>query len=143
MQSSSSGVQRPDLPQWKPFWLAIGVAVAVALGLWFFLVRPEQAYRGLVRKYPVGTRAETILPDPSSPGTLHLTRIIDRAGFTNIFVADLRGNIVAETNAVGGIRLAAFDDNNIKTNEIVFLDGQPYATNRVIADEHGWPLVTF
>jgi len=55
--------------------------------------------------------------------------IVDRLGNTNVLAYDARGNLIATTNAVGGIVLKGYDDNNKNTNEVVFLNGQPYATN--------------
>src|SRR5258706_7311664 len=37
----------------------------------------------------------------------------------------------------------AYDDNNYKINDISFLNGLPYATNRYIVTTNGLPLVTF
>ena len=53
-----------------------------------------------------------------------------RLGYTNIFAYDFRGNVTATTNAVGGITLMGYDELDNKTNEVLFLDGAPYATNR-------------
>jgi hypothetical protein len=48
------------------------------------------------------------------------------------------------TNARGGINLSAYDDNNNKTNEIAYLNGAPYATNRFVFDPtNGFLLATF
>jgi len=61
--------------------------------------------------------------------------VVDRLNNTNSYVYDLQGNIVAETNALGQIKLMAYDGNNNKTTEVCFLDGQPYATNRWFYDQ--------
>ncbi len=71
-----------------------------------------------------GKRVEFI---HSISNRLELT--IDRMGNTNTVAFDTRGNITATTNALGGISLMAYDEDNNRTNEIVFLNGQPYATN--------------
>ena len=55
--------------------------------------------------------------------------VVDRLGHTNTFVYDERGNVTAITNALGGVSLMAYDDWGHKTNEVVFLNGAPYATN--------------
>jgi RHS repeat-associated protein len=76
-------------------------------------------------------------------GTTNVVEItIDRRGFTNSFAADARGNVIASTNAIGGITTAQYDDNNNKTNEVLFLNGQPYATNRAVFTNN-WPLITW
>ena len=59
---------------------------------------------------------------------------IDPLGHTNAFVYDNQGNVTAQTNALGQIKTMAYDANNNKTNEITFLNGQPYATNKYAYD---------
>jgi RHS repeat-associated protein len=68
--------------------------------------------------------------------------IVDRLGRTNTFVYDLRGNVTGQTNALGQVTLMAYDDNNNKTNEIVYLNGQPYATNRFAYDANNFLVGT-
>ena len=53
---------------------------------------------------------------------------------TNTYVYDLRGNVTATTNALGGVTKMAYDVNNNKTTNTVFLNGQPYATSSYIYD---------
>ncbi len=65
---------------------------------------------------------------------LHNTRnraevVVDQLNPTNTFVYDFHGNVIAATNALNQVTLMAYDDNNNKTNEIVYQNGQPYATN--------------
>ncbi len=56
----------------------------------------------------------------------HLERVIDRLANTNTFTYDLRGNVIATTNALQQITTMLYDDFNNKTNEVVYLNGQPY-----------------
>jgi RHS repeat-associated protein len=72
-----------------------------------------------------------------------LELIVDPIGRTNTFVYDPRGNVTATTNALAGVTLMAYDDWNNKTNEVVFLNGQPYATNRFQFDTNGFPMATY
>jgi YD repeat-containing protein len=44
--------------------------------------------------------------------TNSVERVIDRLGFTNSVGYDSRGNVIATTNAIGGVTLSAFDDLN-------------------------------
>ena len=55
----------------------------------------------------------------SNNSTNNTETIIDRLGHTNVCVYDLRGNVIAETNALGQVTLKAYDSNNNKTNQIV------------------------
>ena len=56
--------------------------------------------------------------------------VIDRLGRTNTAVYDTRGNVTAgTTNAPQPGRVNSFNGNNNKTNQVVFANGQPYATN--------------
>jgi YD repeat-containing protein len=55
--------------------------------------------------------------------------VVDRLGHTNVLVYDSRGNITSQTNVIGQVTTMAYDDNNNKTNEVTYLNGQPYATN--------------
>ena len=66
--------------------------------------------------------------------------VIDRLGHTNIFAYDQRGNVTATTNALGGITTMGYDENNNKTNEVAFLNGAPYATNRYGYSSKGFLL---
>ncbi len=61
-------------------------------------------------------------------------RVIDRLGNTNTFVYDTRGNVIITTNAVGMVSTNGYDGYDNKTNEVVFLNNQPYATNRFVYD---------
>jgi RHS repeat-associated protein len=61
--------------------------------------------------------------------------VIDRLGHTNTYVYDTRGNVTAQTNALGQVMLMAYDGNNNKTNEVTYLNGQPYATNSYVYDD--------
>lgn len=72
----------------------------------------------------------------------NLERVIDRNGHTNVFVYDSRGNVTATTNAVGQITTMRYDEFNQKTNEVLFLDGQPYATNISVLSEKGFLLAS-
>ncbi len=59
--------------------------------------------------------------------------VVDRLNHTNTYVYDLQGNVVAQTNALGQVATMSYDDNNNKTNEVVYLsNGQPYATNSYV-----------
>ena len=49
--------------------------------------------------------------------------VIDRLGKTNTYVYDLRGNVLAQTNALNQVTTMAYDANNNKTNEVTFLNG--------------------
>ena len=60
--------------------------------------------------------------------------VIDRLGNTNTYVYDLRGNVIAQTNALNQVTTMAYDDNNNKTNEVTFLGSSPYATNSSVYD---------
>ena len=60
--------------------------------------------------------------------------VIDRMGRTNTAVYDTRGNVTATTNALNQVVLMAYDGNNNKTNQVVFANGQPYATNNFAYD---------
>jgi len=60
--------------------------------------------------------------------------IIDRLGYTNTYVYDLRGNVICQTNQAGQITTMAYDANNNKTNEVVYLNNLPYATNNYAYD---------
>ena len=53
--------------------------------------------------------------------TNSLERVNDRLGNTNTFLYDPRGNVTATTNALGGVSLMAYDDENKKTNEVLGL----------------------
>jgi len=66
--------------------------------------------------------------------TNNMDVIIDRNGFTNTYVYDLRGNVIAQTNQLGQITEMAYDANNNKTNVVTFLGSQPYATNSYLYD---------
>src|SRR5258706_6836900 len=69
--------------------------------------------------------------------------VVDRLGRTNTFVYDTRGNVTAQTNALGQVTAMAYDESNKKTNEVVFLNGRPYATNSTVYDTVlNVPLVT-
>ena len=68
--------------------------------------------------------------------------IIDRLGHTNVFVYDLRGNVTAQTNALSQVTLMAYDDTNNKTNDVVYLDNQPYSTNSYVYDANNFLLGT-
>jgi YD repeat-containing protein len=46
----------------------------------------------------------------------------------------LNGNVIAQTNALGQVTTMAYDQNNNKTNQIVWLGNQPYATNSYLYD---------
>jgi RHS repeat-associated protein len=70
-------------------------------------------------------------------------KVIDRLGRTNIFAYDLRGNVTATTNALGGITTMLYDVNNNKTNEVAYLNGQPYATNCWLFDTNNLLLVSY
>jgi len=56
--------------------------------------------------------------------------VTDRLGNTNSFGYDLKGNVTAMTNALSQVVTNGYDDFNNKTNDVVFFNGQPYATNR-------------
>ena len=58
-----------------------------------------------------------------------MERVIDRLGHTNTYVYDLHGNVTAITNALNQVMTMAYDANNNKTNDVTYLNGQPYATN--------------
>ncbi len=60
--------------------------------------------------------------------------VIDRLGRTNTAVYDTRGNVTATTNALNQVVLMGYDGNNNKTNQVVFANGQPYATNNFAYD---------
>jgi YD repeat-containing protein len=60
----------------------------------------------------------------------NLEVVVDRLGHTNFFAYDLRGNVTATTNALGGIRTMGYDEDSNQTNEVAYLNGAPYATNR-------------
>jgi RHS repeat-associated protein len=60
--------------------------------------------------------------------------VTDRLGNTNSFAYDTRGNVTATTNALNQVTTMAYDDFNNKTNDVVFLNGQPYATNHYVYD---------
>lgn len=66
--------------------------------------------------------------------TNNMEVIIDRLGYTNTYVYDQRGNVIAQTNQLGQVTTMAYDVNNNKTNEVMFLNGQPYATNSYLFD---------
>jgi YD repeat-containing protein len=68
--------------------------------------------------------------------TNNMEVVIDRLGHTNTYVYDLRGNVTAHTNALGQVMLMAYDANNNKTNEVTYLNGQPYATNNYVYDSN-------
>jgi len=72
--------------------------------------------------------------------TNNMDVIIDRLDNTNTYVYDLRGNITAQTNQLGQITLMAYDGNNNKTNEVMFLGAQPYATNSYVYDANNLML---
>jgi RHS repeat-associated protein len=74
--------------------------------------------------------------------TNRIERVIDRLGHTNTVAYDLRGNVTATTNALGGIVTSVYDDLNNKTNEITYLAGQPYATNQSQFDGNGFLLAS-
>ena len=74
--------------------------------------------------------------------TNRLEVVIDRLGRTNISAYDLRGNVTATTNALGGVTLRAYDDNNNPTNEVVYLNGAPYATNQAVFSPEGFVLAS-
>ncbi len=56
--------------------------------------------------------------------------VIDRLGRTNAFAYDLHGNVTDTTNALGQITKMGYDSFDNKTNDIVYLSGSAYATNR-------------
>lgn len=60
--------------------------------------------------------------------------IVDRNNHTNTYVYDLRGNVTAQTNQLGEITTMAYDGNNNKTNQVVYMGNQPYATNNYVYD---------
>jgi RHS repeat-associated protein len=60
--------------------------------------------------------------------------IIDRLNYTNTYVYDARGNIIAQTNQLGQVTTMAYDANNNKTQQVEFLNGAPYATNSYVYD---------
>ena len=64
----------------------------------------------------------------------NLEMIVDPLGRTNTFSYDSSGNIIAQTNALNQVTLMAYDANNNKTNQVVFANGQPYATNNYAHD---------
>jgi RHS repeat-associated protein len=64
--------------------------------------------------------------------TNNLEVVIDRLNRTNSYVYDLCGNVIAQTNALGQITTMTYDGNNNKTNEVAYLNGQPYATNNYV-----------
>jgi RHS repeat-associated protein len=64
--------------------------------------------------------------------------VIDALNRTNILAYDLRGNVTATTNALGGVTLREFDENNNKTNEVVYQNGVPYATNQAVFSAEGF-----
>ncbi len=69
--------------------------------------------------------------------------VIDRLGNTNSYVYDPRGNVIAQTNALGQVATMAYDANNNKTNSVVFLfNGQPYATNSYLYDDNNLLLAS-
>ncbi len=72
--------------------------------------------------------------------TNNMDVIIDRLGYTNTYVYDPLGNIIAQTNQLGQITLLAYDSNNNKTNTVMFLNGQPYATNSYVYDTNNMML---
>jgi YD repeat-containing protein len=51
--------------------------------------------------------------------------------------------VIATTNALGHVTLMNYDSSNNKTNEIVFLDGQAYATNRFEYTNDGLVSVSY
>ena len=74
--------------------------------------------------------------------TNRLEVVIDRLGRTNSFLYDLRGNVLAQTDALNQITTMAYDGNNNKTNSVVYLNGQPYATNAYFYDTNNLLLLT-
>jgi RHS repeat-associated protein len=74
--------------------------------------------------------------------TNRLEVVIDRLGHTNISAYDLRGNVIATTNALNGITLRGYDDNNNPTNEVMYLNGVPYATNQAVFSPDGFLLAS-
>jgi RHS repeat-associated protein len=68
--------------------------------------------------------------------------IIDRNKNANTYVYDLRGNVTAQTNQVGQITTMAYDANNNKTNEVMYLNGAPYSTNSYIYDTNNLLLIS-
>jgi RHS repeat-associated protein len=74
--------------------------------------------------------------------TNNIELVVDRLGRTNTFVYDSRGNVTAMTNAVKGITLSGYDANNNKTNEIVYSNNSPYATNSFTYDQNTGLLLT-
>jgi RHS repeat-associated protein len=55
--------------------------------------------------------------------------VVDRLNHTNTYVYDTRGNVIVQTNALGQVTTMAYDLLNNKTNDVVFANGVPYATN--------------
>jgi len=53
------------------------------------------------------------------------------------YVYDERGNVTWITNALNGITQMEYDQQNHKTNEVVFLAAEPYATNRFVISTNG------
>ena len=74
--------------------------------------------------------------------TNNTERIIDRLGHTNTLAYDARGNVIASTNALNAVVAFGYDDNNNKTQEIQFFNGQPYATNSFSYDPSTGRLLT-
>jgi RHS repeat-associated protein len=60
--------------------------------------------------------------------------VVDPLGHTNSYVYDGNGDVLSQTNALGQVTTMAYDANNNKTNEITWLNGSPYATNRYVYD---------
>jgi YD repeat-containing protein len=65
--------------------------------------------------------------------------VIDRLGNTNSYVYDSLGNVIIQTNAVGQVTTMAYDANNNQTNEVMYLNGQPYSTNSYMEMERHTP----
>jgi RHS repeat-associated protein len=55
--------------------------------------------------------------------------IIDKLGYTNIYVYDPFGNVILQTNQMGQVTTMSYDASNNKTNSVTYLNGVPYATN--------------
>jgi len=94
-----------------------------------------------------GKLIATIDPDGNTTTFIHNTTnaldvVADRLGHTNIYVYDLLGNVVAQTNALNQVEVMAYDQNNNNTNAVMFLNGQPYATNSSLYDNNNLLLVS-
>ena len=56
----------------RQLWEGLAAAAVVALSLgWWGLVQPEVRFRQVIRKYPLGTEAQTVLRDFGGQVILH------------------------------------------------------------------------